>query len=96
MTYRIAALALAASTLSACVTVHTPAVPSGDSCKAAPAQVHLGHVATAELGAELLRLTGSRELRWVPPGMMVTMDYKFGRLTVGYDEAMRITSIACG
>ena len=92
---RAMSLALPASLLlSACVTA-APELPT-DSCRAAPAQSYIGQTASSATGAELLAMTNSREIRWVAPGMMVTMDYKFGRLTVGYDAAMRISSISCG
>lgn len=80
--------------LGACVSV-APADPA-DTCRAEPAKVYSGQTATAELGAELLRQTHAREIRWVPPGTAVTMDYRPWRLTVAYDETMRIISITCG
>jgi len=69
--------------------------PAG-ACEAAPAQVHMGHRATAEIGADLLRLSGARVLRWVPPRTAVTMDYRADRLTVSYDDNQTITRISCG
>ncbi len=84
----------AALLLSGCVTAKPDHL--ADSCRAAPAQSYIGRTASSATGAELLAMTNSREIRWVAPGMMVTMDYKFGRLTVGYDAAMRISSISCG
>ncbi len=72
-----------------------PAMPEGE-CKAQPAQDLVGQKATAELGAELLRRTGAKHLRWVAPGTAVTMDYRADRLTVGYDEAYTILRIGCG
>jgi hypothetical protein len=91
-------LAVAAVTgLSACAaTVEPPADPAADSCRREPGQRFVGQRATAELGAEMLRATGAREIRWVPPDTAVTMDYKFGRLTVGYDPSMIVTSVSCG
>ena len=73
-----------------------PARHSDPSQRAEAAQAYIGRTATASLGMELLRVTKSRELRWVAPGMVVTMDYRTGRLTVSYDQAMRITTISCG
>lgn len=67
----------------------------GDTCVAAPGQVMIGRKADALAGAEIMRLTSSREIRWVGPNMVVTMEYKYGRVTVGYDTAMNISSIAC-
>ncbi len=78
--------------LPACVSAGNP----GDTCRAAPGQAFIGRAASSAVGAELLRVTSSRILRWVPPGTIVTTDYKFGRLTVAYDGAMTITTISCG
>ncbi len=72
-----------------------PAMPAGE-CKAEAAQDMIGQKATAEVGAELLRRTGARHLRWVPPHSAVTMDYRADRLTVGYDDAYTIVRISCG
>jgi Peptidase inhibitor I78 family len=84
----------AALALAGCVSV-VPNTPA-DTCQAAPGQAWIGRTASSETGADLLRATRTRELRWVAPGMMVTADYKFGRLTVSYDDAMRITAVNCG
>lgn len=72
-----------------------PAMPEG-TCNADPAQSHLGHKASATSGAELLRLTGARTLRWVPPRSAVTMDFRADRLTVSYDDDYTIVRISCG
>lgn len=88
---------LPAVLLGACVSTNNGAEPrmSGDTCRAAPGQTYIGRKASAEIGAELLRATDSRELRWVAPDMIVTADYKFGRLTVSYDQAMTIITVSC-
>lgn len=70
--------------------------PLAESCKADGAQAFVGRAATAELGAHLLRLTGARTLRWVPPRTAVTMDYRGDRLTVSYDDNRIIERISCG
>ena len=83
--------------LSACATTMEPGPDtSGDTCQREPGQRFIGQRATAELGAEMLRATNSRIIRWVPPDTAVTMDYGFGRLTVGYDRNMIVTSVSCG
>ena len=69
---------------------------SGRVCNAAPAQSMVGREATGELGAEALRLTGAASLRWIPPGAMVTMDYREDRLNIDLDDAGRITGLRCG
>lgn len=66
------------------------------SCDASGLQDHIGHTASARSGAVLLELSGARVLRWVPPRTAVTMDYRQDRLTVSYDDDMKITRISCG
>ena len=90
----------AALALTGCAPLPEPApgLPpraAGDTCIAGPGQAFIGRRAAAIIGAELLRATNSREVRWVAPDMVVTMEYKYGRVTVGYDAAMIIRSVAC-
>ncbi len=93
---------LAGSALVGCTTPNASAPDDGPmpaptgSCDASGVQNHIGHRASAEAGATLLRLTGARQLRWVPPRTAVTMDYREDRLTVSYDDAMMIDRISCG
>ncbi|BAI98127.1 hypothetical protein Sj15T_25220 [Sphingobium sp. TA15] len=56
----------------------------------------LGQTASAATGAELLKASGARTLRWGAPGMAMTMDFRADRLTVSYDGKMAITSARCG
>lgn len=87
--------------LAGCMPPPPPALPAptpraaGDTCMAEPGQAFIGRRADALTGAELLRATNSREIRWVAPGMVVTADYKYGQVTVGYDAGMIIRSVAC-
>lgn len=91
-----AILAAGVMGLAGCATVGDgPAAPAGE-CSADGAQRFVGQKATAELGAQLLRTTGARTLRWVPPRTAVTMDFRADRLTVSYDDAMTIERISCG
>ncbi|MEO5706761.1 MAG: I78 family peptidase inhibitor [Alteraurantiacibacter sp.] len=87
-------------TLSACATTpadgEPPARPPAGECDASGVQDHVGHTASAQAGATLLRLTGARTLRWVPPRTAVTMDFRQDRLTVSYDDDMVIERISCG
>ncbi len=90
--------------LTACATTTPPFDDDGnpnvrdqaETCDAAAAQGMIGERATSALGGELQALTGARTLRWVPPRTAVTMDYRMDRLTVSYDDDMRIGRIACG
>lgn len=82
--------------LGACATADVPSRPATDTCKADAGQAYIGQTASSAVGAQLLAATNSHEIRWIAPGMVVTMDYKFGRLTVGYDNAMLIKTVSCG
>ncbi len=55
-----------------------------------------GRPATQELGAEMLRVSGARIIRWVAHGMMITMDFSPERLTVHLTPDNRIASASCG
>jgi hypothetical protein len=55
-----------------------------------------GQKASADVGAELLKASGARTLRWGGPGMAMTMDFRPDRLTISYDAQMLITSARCG
>ena len=67
-----------------------------DSCWAELAQPTIGQQASVDAGVRLLHDTGSRELRWAPPRVRAGADSKYGRITVSYDETMRITRVSCG
>jgi hypothetical protein len=69
---------------------------TGYRCDASRAQALVGRQATSELGAEALRLTGARAIRWIPPGAIVTMDYREDRLNIELDGRNRVTQLRCG
>lgn len=69
---------------------------TGYVCNAAPAQPLVGRQATGEVGAEALRLSGARTIRWMPPGAVVTMDYREDRLNIELDAGNRIARLRCG
>ncbi len=68
----------------------------GFTCNASSVQYALGQIATSELGGKLVRQSGAKMLRWIPPRSAVTLDLRPDRLNVGYDDAMKITRIDCG
>jgi Peptidase inhibitor I78 family len=78
----------------------TTPLPEGEAggfeCSADAAQYAIGQKASVELASELLKKTGSKTLRWLPPRTAATMDYRNDRLNIGYDDAMVIAQISCG
>ena len=69
---------------------------SGYRCNAEALADLVGHAATQELGAEALRRSGSRALRWIRPGDIVTMDYREDRLNIHLDDQGRVERFNCG
>ena len=45
---------------------------------------------------EALRLSGAKTIRWIAPGMAVTMDYREDRLNLDTDEKGKIVRAHCG
>jgi Peptidase inhibitor I78 family len=66
------------------------------TCNAAAVQGMVGQTATQTLGAEAVRTSGARTMRWIRPGEAVTMDYRTDRLNVHLDAQNRITQVSCG
>lgn len=75
-------------------TVPPPPVPM--TCNAENAKYHVGHDATQAMGGAILKDSGSRTLRWGPPSVAWTMDYREDRVNVRYDGNMKITEVTCG
>jgi hypothetical protein len=86
--------------LAACTTAQdgNEAVPvhGQGACRSEQLNQFVGQKADAALGARILEVSGARVLRWVAPGMAVTMDFRQDRLTVTYDAAYVITQASCG
>lgn len=74
----------------------SPAPASGGECNAAGTESFIGQRRSPETGNAILAATGSSQLRWVTPGMMVTMEFLATRVTVHVGEDGRITRIVCG
>jgi len=88
------ALLASCSTAPAQVPVH--GVTPGHKCDAAGTDPFIGHTATSETGAAIMRVSHAAVLRWAPPGVMLTMDYREDRVTVHIGPDRRITQIKCG
>jgi hypothetical protein len=87
---------------AACTTVPPGDTPpggggeSGFTCSAEGLQDLVGQPATSELGAEALRRSGARTLRWIRPGDAVTMDFRQDRVNVRLDAQSRAEAFDCG
>jgi hypothetical protein len=91
MKIRILTIATIALALSGCQTFsHTR------FCNAEPGQLFIGQKADAASGLAIRQATGTDEVRWAPPRTAMTMEFKEGRVTVAYDDAMNITAVTCG
>ena len=78
--------------LSACSTTYSRT----NFCNAEPGQLFIGQTADAASGLAIRRATGADVVRWAPPRSAMTMEFMEGRVTVAYDDAMKITAVTCG
>lgn len=92
-------LALAGSILlGGCAAAQPPihGETPGYKCESSASGQFLGQPATSELGAAIMRETHAATLRWAPPGVMLTMDYREDRVTVRLGPDHRVAAINCG
>lgn len=92
-------LPLAACATSGSDQAGVPALPpplaDGGPCKPDGLGAFVGREATTALGAEMLRVSGARTMRWGGPDTAMTMDLRPDRLTVLFDARRIITSARC-
>lgn len=93
------AIALAPMLVAACSTA--PATPvhgvtPGHKCELAGTEQFIGQEGTSATGEAITRVSHAAVLRWSPPGVMLTMDYREDRVTVWLDSSRKITQIKCG
>lgn len=91
-------LTLAALLTTGCATAPEAGAGTGGSgkCDAAKAQALIGRVKSSKVGSDALRLSGATALRWIAPGMMVTMDYREDRVNLRVDTAGKVVKVNCG
>jgi hypothetical protein len=97
-------IALVATPLIAACSTVPPAEPEppvrgdtpGYTCREEGLGRFVGQQANSEAGAEILRTSGARILRWIPEGAAVTMDLRHDRVNVRLDRQNRIESVTCG
>lgn len=88
------ALLVACSTAPAQTPVH--GVTPGHKCQTAGTDQFIGRDGSAATGAAVMRASHAAVIRWAPPGVMLTMDYREDRVTIWLDSARKITQIKCG
>jgi hypothetical protein len=92
-------LALAGALLVAACAAAQPSIHGitpGHKCEAAGTQHFIGQLASSAIGAAIMRQTRAAVLRWAPPGVMLTMDYREDRVTVRLGPDRKITALNCG
>jgi hypothetical protein len=94
--FALAACAPATDETSKQAAPETPPVELTKECDTAAGQYAVGKAFTDALAAEVKKKVGANSLRVIPPGMMVTMDYRGDRLNISYDEKKIITNVNCG
>ena len=86
--------------LAACATAPAPVVVHGETpghtCVGGAADSYVGKVRSNAVGQAIQSATRAAVLRWAPPNVMLTMDYRADRVTVWLDEANKITKLRCG
>ena len=68
----------------------------GHTCTTNGTDQFMGQTRSDAVGAEIQRVSNAAVLRWAPPGVMLTMDYRADRVTVWVDASNKITQIKCG
>lgn len=85
--------------LLACASNGTGQVPvrgGGGSCNATGLDRFNGMIASQDIAAEMIKLSGASAFRWLPKGSVVTMEYRADRLNAHLDEENRIVRANCG
>lgn len=82
------------STAPAAPVVH--GVTPGHKCDSAQTEQFIGKIGDSKTGAAIQRVSRAAVLRWAPPGVMLTMDYREDRVTVHLGPDRKITQIKCG
>jgi hypothetical protein len=69
---------------------------TGHPCGTGKTRALIGRQRSPAVEREALRLSGAGIARWIPPGTMVTMDYRPDRLNLHVDRRGRILKVNCG
>ncbi len=72
------------------------AAPAEATCDASMLTDLVGQTASEALAADAMKRSGSRSMRWLSPGMAVTMDFRADRLNIELDAKNKVVSSRCG
>jgi Peptidase inhibitor I78 family len=96
-------IAFAPLLVAACSTVaaEEPTPPAHDetpgyACKSDGLDTFVGRDGTPEVGKEVLAKSGAKSLRWLKPGMAVTMEFRSERVNIAVDANNKIARVNCG
>ena len=73
-----------------------PSIPEGAMCTSDGFDKYRGQPASAELSQRIKAESGARVFRWLPKGIITTMEYREDRVNVRLDERNRVESVNCG
>ena len=83
--------------LAACAHHGTPErFPGGEQCHADRVQDLVGKPRSDALAQTARKRAGAAMIRWIPMGVMVTMEYRAGRLNLRLGPDGKVTAITCG
>jgi hypothetical protein len=68
----------------------------GHACTVEGTQQFVGQTRSDETAEAIKRVSHARIVRWAPPGVAMTMDFRSDRVTVYLDASNTITKINCG
>ena len=90
------ALPVIALAVAACSPQIKPVPMPPTACGAEKLGGFIGKKRTDAISAEVARISGAKNIRWIKPGMAVTMDYREDRLNVRLNDKGVILSVSCG
>ena len=70
--------------------------PEATPCGSQHLAGFVGKKRTDTIAAQVAQVSGAKSIRWIKPGMAVTMDYREDRLNVRLDDKGKILSFNCG
>jgi len=71
-------------------------VTPGHKCDAEGMSRFVGKTGNRATGNAIKRASHAAVLRWAPPGVMLTMDYREDRVTIYLGPDKKVTQIKCG